>query len=774
MAGASPTADEQRLCDRLTVRADIKRHFRSHIVRQGDKFPDANDELSKHYIRAEDIQEAWSGIGTLNKALYPSVLAEHVAIIKDRFLILLSILVSLDAHAYLDQFGSYLSDGNGSMLRTNNQLPLKYDDIPNLGNPDLQERFFEEQYKFAPIVIYEASEPAVIENDKRLPFEAYSAEMSEGAFGQVQKVTISKQHFVTEAGVMASNTTVVALKRFPSRPGSLQDSKKELNNLEVLKKSITKHRYIRTHLAAFFYRSEHIILLPWADRYDLHLFLLEGHDQWEKKIYDFDTIFGDPSQDDIVRDSYKQLVNIAAALKWLHEDVRPLNKHLYFAHMDLKPDNILIDNDDHDRSTVGKWVLTDFGISAFKESTEQEDDKYVSIRDYVERKNLTMDTSARRYEGAYQPPEMERRDQVSGGPGNQFHRRRAGRRGDIWSFGCIFSEVIAFCVGRSEEVIAFRNARRENYGNDYFYQTLTVTGSSLFPGGLHVTHRLRPEMMEWLKNTSNKLLAPTVTNAVLRSSVDKISEILVIEGPAPEDPKRPRASQLLRIMDDLKSLFDKPFEKEQDCAPKNLKRSAQPPLATGREDGDTSTVNLPTIIDPSPQLLINAQKDHSFKHAAVDDDTGFLYMWSSETSIETLQIWRLESAKEDLNIVFDSAQNYNARTNGGDFKATIFPFHGRKGCVVRLDGDDFICSPSSMSRDTLALNPVRPSTKIRERLITQNDHEIRREPQPFKIAVNASMDAIDSMRVVRMPNTEDLNIIVITKAGKIFFVPITA
>lgn len=141
MAGASPTADEQRLCDRLTVRADIKRHFRSHIVRQGEKFPDANHELSKHYIRAEDIQEAWSGIGTVNKALYPSVLAEHVAIIKDRFLILLSILVSLDAHAYLDQFGNYLSDGNGSMLRTNNQLPLKYDDIPNFGNPDLQERF---------------------------------------------------------------------------------------------------------------------------------------------------------------------------------------------------------------------------------------------------------------------------------------------------------------------------------------------------------------------------------------------------------------------------------------------------------------------------------------------------------------------------------------------------------------------------------------------------------------------------------------------------------
>lgn len=64
--------------------------------------------------------------------------------------------------------------------------------------------------------------------------------------------------------------------------------------------------------------------------------------------------------------------------------------------------------------------------------------------------------------------------------------------------------------------------------------------------------------------------------------------------------------------------------------------------------------------DPSPQLLINAQNGHSFKHAAVDDDTGYLYMWSSETSIETLQIWRLGSAKEDLNIAFDSAQNYHA------------------------------------------------------------------------------------------------------------------
>jgi hypothetical protein len=48
-------------------------------------------------------------------------------------------------------------------------------------------------------VIHESSLPIIIDANRRLPFEAYST-TSEGAFGQVRKVTISPRYFFTEAG----------------------------------------------------------------------------------------------------------------------------------------------------------------------------------------------------------------------------------------------------------------------------------------------------------------------------------------------------------------------------------------------------------------------------------------------------------------------------------------------------------------------------------------------------------------------------------------------
>ncbi|KAJ4331024.1 hypothetical protein N0V87_009482, partial [Didymella glomerata] len=115
------------------------------------------------------------------------------------------------------------------------------------------------------------------------------------------------------------------------------------------------------------------------------------------QVYNFDNIFDRHSQH-FMRDTYKQIANIAAALRWLHRDVRPLNKKMYFAHLDLKPDNILVDNDSTDHpSAVGNWVLTDFGISAFKETDEHDGQEYGTVRDYVEQKqNLTLNTHARR------------------------------------------------------------------------------------------------------------------------------------------------------------------------------------------------------------------------------------------------------------------------------------------------------------------------------------------------------------------------------------------
>jgi serine/threonine protein kinase len=373
--------------------------------------------------------------------------------------------------------------------------------------------------------------------------------------------------------------TVVAVKRFHARnPSSVVNSRQEISNLSVLKESITRHRYIRTHLAALFHKGEHIILLPWADRYDLHHFLLEGHDQWGNQVYNFETVFDCHSRH-FVRDTYKQIANIAAALKWLHEDVRPLDKRMYFAHMDLKPDNILIDNDSPQHpSAVGKWVLTDFGISAFKETDEKEGKSYVTVRDYVEQKqNLTLNTHARREAGAYQPPEMERLSQAADGSSNTPLQRVVGRRSDIWSFGCIFAEVVAFSSGRRAAVSDFRDARRGTHNDDYFYTYRQLSSSNLSPGVSGHTPELRPEMVAWLMNMTDNLATPTMAHGVLKCSVAKVFDILKID-------QRPGAEEVRQAMEHLTSHFNCGFRPGPNCAVQGLhppirSAPARPPAA---------------------------------------------------------------------------------------------------------------------------------------------------------------------------------------------------
>ena len=387
----------------------------------------------------------------------------------------------------------------------------------------------------------------------------------------------------------------------PRNLSSASDSREEINNLKILKESITSHKYIRTHLAALFHKGEHIILLPWADRYDLHLFLLEGHDQYGTKVYDFESVFNCRDREAFVRDTYKQIANIAAALKWLHEDVKPHNRNMYFAHMDLKPDNILIDNDTRDRSTVGKWVLTDFGISAFKErgeEKEEEEDQYITVRDYVEeRQNLTINTPARREAGAYQPPEIERLEHMAGGPSNVPQQRRVGRRGDIWSFGCIFAEVVAFSMGRRPAVTAFRGARQGVYGNDYFYTFRRSASTSLSPDALIFVPELRPEMERWLRGMPRDPSFSDLASKVLECSVEAVFEILQVD----ERPGgRPRAKRVLSLMEHLTDHFHRGFQPGQDCVRREVAVPVQPLPVVNRPNDHVDEIVPPRIIVRRP------------------------------------------------------------------------------------------------------------------------------------------------------------------------------
>lgn len=306
-----------------------------------------------------------------------------------------------------------------------------------------------------------------------------------------------------------------------------------MDNLTVLKGNISKHDHIRIHLAILFHKEEHLILFPWATRSDLHVFLLGGYNfNGGKRVYDFDSQFPDIENGRLIFDMCRQMKNIASALEWLHNGIEHPDggeHRIHLAHMDLKPDNILIDDDDDDdSSSVGKWVLTDFGISTLKEGA---DGNVMTIRDVVE--NFTINTSPQRNPGAYQPPEV----QEMGNP----NKGNVGRGGDIWSFGCIFAETISFALGRTAAVKSFRQSRKRGHTNDYFYEESYTTPKGIQNNlGSTVTYQVRRGAESWLQNLPQQY---AFRNRAVECWVKTLFEILKVKR---ED--RPTATELHSMM----------------------------------------------------------------------------------------------------------------------------------------------------------------------------------------------------------------------------------
>jgi serine/threonine protein kinase len=78
-------------------------------------------------------------------------------------------------------------------------------------------------------------------------------------------------------------------------------------------------------------------------------------------------------------------------------------------HYDLKPANILVDDN--------KFLLADFGLSRFKDNSEDSQTSYKSVR------------------GSYVAPECKNINDVGD------TKARIGRSSDIWSLGCIILEI---------------------------------------------------------------------------------------------------------------------------------------------------------------------------------------------------------------------------------------------------------------------------------------------------------------------------------------------
>ena len=320
-----------------------------------------------------------------------------------------------------------------------------------------------------------------------------------------------------------------------------EDFHKELNNLSYLKEGLIEGRKkIMLHIAAIVQGEDFMILLPLAELRDLDIFLRGGFNTMDdtrdqEEVYSFKNEFPGmmPPNSNLHAALLKEITDLVSALVWLHEDLRiPGARDTYCAHMDLKPGNILITRDPS--HIVGRWKICDFGISLFKKSTNMKALEVHSIRDVGPRlSSRAYQEQVIRGRGPYEPPEVS-------------NVRVDGRKCDVWSIGCVLSEVIEFALGGKQAVDEFRRLRFSptpfQGADDYFYQTKACIEIEPHSRDSNNTE-VKSQIIEWFAERSVASSSPWI-----RECMDLLKKLLVI------DPsQRATARETLEELDNIES-----------------------------------------------------------------------------------------------------------------------------------------------------------------------------------------------------------------------------
>ena len=196
------------------------------------------------------------------------------------------------------------------------------------------------------------------------------------------------------------------------------DYELELHNLSTL--NLLKHPHIIELLASFTHQGKHSFIFPLAKGGSLADLLSGNRLSLFERTEDF----------------LIALCGLSSAIRAVHaflvDDFEAIG-----CHHDLKPSNILLDGD--------KLLLADFGLSRFKDVEEGSKSYFRGGR------------------GDYLAPECEDlRD--------NFRKHVIHRSSDIWSFGCILSEVLTFLVRGEEGVRTFRSTRMFEIENVKYFR----------------------------------------------------------------------------------------------------------------------------------------------------------------------------------------------------------------------------------------------------------------------------------------------------------------
>ncbi|KAL4897598.1 kinase-like domain-containing protein [Aspergillus ambiguus] len=478
--------------------------------------------VPKEFITRARIKRIWQTNDRIRSLLGEDSPPGLHVIIKKKLLVILSVLIEIGAIDTLKEFRRKLFAADNPLRPrfTDQEMPLEPEQISQLLTYQPHMALFrEKQNKFCPVIIPKSHLSIMCSEDRPLPFQRMIRLLGRGSYGAVYAVQIASECFTDELGASYSKPYLVACKQFRE----FRHFEAEVKNLRDIAYSRTQQVHILQALAAISHGNSHYILTPYAELGDLFAFLhegrIDGEDDEDNAVdevsYDFPIYFPDvslsPENPSVFKPLLHQCHNLAHAVRWLHEEVtNQAGNKIYFTHMDLKPDNILIRNDPD--SSVGRWIISDFGISSVQEVTH--------LAPPPVNGEATMYTFPKNNAKTYQAPEFRSRHGV-------------GRHSDVWSFACIFSMVLAWAIGRRDGFITFKNERIESSQLKAFYEVLSghVTG----PG-----YQVNTSVNEWLNSVENTPQPHRIAGCWAAA----IRRLLVV------DPRRrPNSSDLVTYVD---------------------------------------------------------------------------------------------------------------------------------------------------------------------------------------------------------------------------------
>ena len=275
-----------------------------------------------------------------------------------------------------------------------------------------------------------------------------------------------------------------------------QNFETERKNLQHFKECLLNHTNIMQSFASFVHGPDFVILSPWADGRDLHKFLYFPQELFSN--------YPERSTGFTPNNIFMEIYSLAQALDFLHNQMGTSSgRKLTCAHLDLKPENVLVCFNSTGNTPVGRWKIGDFGLSNVEESVARGELVHVPpAQEHAAGRapgNILRDVSVRplkRGPGPFQPPEVK----------NEQTAKVSTRR-DVWSFGCILAMVLAFTVGGPEEVNRQLQWRAKGT-DDYFYRRLRRlddTNRRQYSDGTRPNSEIKPAIKQWLEEEALRL-----------------------------------------------------------------------------------------------------------------------------------------------------------------------------------------------------------------------------------------------------------------------------